>query len=651
MGLMQINARQKTIISSIYKTIQINWKDESAILIAAMISFLAEFKIQTYVEFENKINQSLAENTDIAAKAIIYTQLNNIVNTLLLKETEVKSLITLVQENFMINKNDDIAFLIDYIYLKEAQNIKRRNSGIVFTPPSISSFINTYINEIKWGKTELSVIDICAGTGLLSSQIRPKNGSLTLQELDSVNLTVLFLKCEISQKKAYLRGGDYFQYYSKTTEKFDVGVCNPPYYNRILKTPDELKFISKLCEQVHGIVFAVIPLSCLTAIKDRYLLNQIKKNYEILSIFRFANDTFHAASVETILLVIDTRPNMTVYENEKNEQKVYIDPVYENISHINFKHNNNNIEDNNGWMNWLNNFDFTAHFKKRTQETITKSPHIYCEMLNDEFDTNNRYGLTQYLNFEDLFEVMRGGSGVRERIDKSKNNAPINVIGASKYNQGLLYTTKKYHERDVYEGGNITISKFYGATFIQEKQFIASKDVLVLVPNKKFLSLNNQGLYTFEMFAEQINELLCESSYFNKISINKLKTLPILIRGEHRYLYPAAKNDINEVLQRIITFIRMDPKGALEEVALSLHLYSDDDEFKRVKKELLEGLIAAGSIYEVNEDSTDQDVQYSLDFLSHIGLIKPLAEGEEVVRVINYYFDNLQTKLPLYTKT
>lgn len=650
MGLLQLNLKQKSTLNTIYKTIEINWKGESAILVMAIICFLTRFKVQNYEEFETEIKRSLDVDMDIVAKGIIYTKLGEVVNTVLSKETELKKIISIIKDTFMSNPDDDIAYLIDCIYLKEAQDIKAKNKGVVFTPPSISYFIDKYISAINWDKDELSVLDICAGTGLLTSQIRSKKHSLTFQELDPNNLTTVFLKCLISRKKAVLRGGDYFGYQSRTTERFHIGICNPPYYDKFLQTPHELSFITNLCDQVDGLVFSIIPLSCLTAIKDRVYLKKIKEKYEILSIFRLSNDLFHAASIETVLLVIDTRSSTTVYENNKNEHKVYIDPVYENISHVNFKFNKASDDDPNGWKNWVNNFNFTEHFNKRIEESLLKTPHIYCEMLNKEYDINNKFGLTQYLNFEDLFEVIRGGTGERDQTNVSDKKL-INFIGASKYSRGFKYKTHKYHNSNVYEAGSITISKLFGATFIQKERFIASKDVIILVPNEVFLALDRQGRYTLEMFADQMNNLLLESSYFNKVSINKLKTLPILIREEHRYLFPLAKEDIGEALNRIVNFIRVDPKGTIEEVALTLHLYSDDNKFKQVKNELLDGILAQGNIYTVSEDQDDPDIKYSLDFLYELGCIEPLATGKEVVRVINYYLDNLQKMIPLGNKS
>ena len=650
MEVLQLNLKQKNIINTIYKTIEINWEDESAILIMALICFITRFKIQTYTEFESKIEMNLEVVMDISAKGIIYTKLGEMESKILEKKSEVKKLVSIIENNFMVSSDDDIAYLIDYIYLKEAQDIKDKNKGTVFTPPSISYFIDKYINAIKWDTDELSILDICAGTGLLSSHICSKKHSITLQELDPNNLTTLFLKCLISRKKATLRGGDYFAYNTRTNERFHIGICNPPYYDKFLQTPHELSFITNLCDQVDGLVFSIIPLSCLTAIKDRVYLKKIKEKYEILSIFRLSNDLFHAASIETVLLVIDTRSSTTVYENNKNEHKVYIDPVYENISHVNFKFNKASDDDPNGWKNWVNNFNFTEHFNKRVEESLLKTPHIYCEMLNEEYDINNRFGLTQYLNFEDLFEVIRGGTGERDQTNVSDKKL-INFIGASKYSRGFKYKTHKYHNSNVYEAGSITISKFYGATFIQKERFIASKDVIILVPNEVFLALDRQGRYTLEMFADQMNNLLLESSYFNKVSINKLKTLPILIREEHRYLFPLAKEDIGEALNRIVNFIRVDPKGTIEEVALTLHLYSDDNKFKQVKNELLDGILAQGNIYTVSEDQDDPDIKYSLDFLYEMGCIEPLATGKEVVRVINYYLDNLQKMIPLGNKS
>lgn len=650
MEVLQLNLKQKNIINTIYKTIEINWEDESAILIMALICFITRFKIQTYIEFESKIEMNLEVVMDITAKGIIYTKLGEMESKILEKKSEVEKLVSIIENNFMVSSDDDIAYLIDYIYLKEAQDIKDKNKGTVFTPPSISYFIDKYINAIKWDTDELSILDICAGTGLLSSQICSKKHSLTLQELDPNNLTTLFLKCLISRKKATLRGGDYFAYNTRTNERFHIGICNPPYYDKFLQTPHELRFITNLCDQVDGLVFSIIPLSCLTAIKDRVYLQKIKEKYEILSIFRLSNDLFHAANIETVLMVIDTRCSTTVYEDNKNQQKVYMDPVYENISHVNFKINRSSVNNPNGWKKWVDNFNFTEHFNQRIEESLIKTPHIYCEMLNEDYDVNNRYGLTQYLKFEDLFKVIRGGTGeLNQAIEP--NNKSINFIGASKNNCGFKYKTHKYHESSVYEAGSITISKFYGATFIQKESFIASKDVIILVPNEDFLALDRQGRYTLEMFAEQLNNLLCESSYFNKVSINKLQTLPILIRGEHSYLFPLAKADIEKGLNRIVNFIRLDPQGAIEEVALTLHLYSDDDKFEQVKNQLLDGILAQGNIYSVIEDQDDPDIKYSLDFLYEMGCIEPLATGNEIVRVINYYFDNLQKMIPLGNKS
>src|SRR5699024_9856747 len=97
--------------------------------------------------------------------------------------------------------------------------------------------------------------------------------------------------------------------------------------------------------------------------------------------------------------------------------------------------------------------------------------------------------------------------------------------------------------------------------------------------------------------------------------------------------------------------IRVDPKGTIEEIALTLHLYSDDNEFEQVKNELLDGILAQGNIYTVSEDQDDPDIHYSLDFLYEIGCIELLATGNEIVRVINYYFDNLQKMISLGNKS
>lgn len=201
MEVLQLNLKQKNIINTIYKTIEINWEDESAILIMALICFITRFKIQTYTEFESKIEMNLEVVMDISAKGIIYTKLGEMESKILEKKSEVKKLVSIIENNFMVSSDDDIAYLIDYIYLKEAQDIKDKNKGTVFTPPSISYFIDKYINAIKWDTDELSILDICAGTGLLSSQICSKKHSLTLQELDPNNLTTSFLKCLISRKR------------------------------------------------------------------------------------------------------------------------------------------------------------------------------------------------------------------------------------------------------------------------------------------------------------------------------------------------------------------------------------------------------------------------------------------------------------------
>ncbi len=269
---------------------------------------------------------------------------------------------------------------LEYLYLKEAKTIKeQKGGGVVFTPLSVSYFIETFIHQYlgdSLNQKEMKILEPCIGTGQLSSVFRREKYHLDGVEIDDDNLTITVLKTWLfnsDQEQVYTYD---FLNQNKDDDvlldvRYDVGICNPPYSSLVNRNDgkykkvavNELEFIERLCERVDGLVFALVPYYCINPPKSKTALKQsfdrLRYDYLLVSLVFFTRDIFYpSAMVDTVLMVFDTRHRGIVGKALEDGDRVYLDPiriVLDDVDFTDIHRNRKKVWTH--WCDWLETFN------------------------------------------------------------------------------------------------------------------------------------------------------------------------------------------------------------------------------------------------------------------------------------------------------
>lgn len=91
------------------------------------------------------------------------------------------------------------------------------------------------------------ILDVGCGTGLLALMLAQKNPQAFVKavEIDSEAAKEACRNAEASPWRVEVVCADFRMYASTTTEKFDLIISNPPYFENSLKNPEESKAVAR----------------------------------------------------------------------------------------------------------------------------------------------------------------------------------------------------------------------------------------------------------------------------------------------------------------------------------------------------------------------------------------------------------------------
>ncbi|ENU94247.1 hypothetical protein F971_00144 [Acinetobacter vivianii] len=148
-----------------------------------------------------------------------------------------------------------------------------------FFHPTPLDIVEQFISAKTKGKYFENVLDPCVGDGALLTSLEKNFGKITIIDIDSEKLNKF-------QNSSFVKyGGDFLSL--NLGEKFDLILCNPPFYNRSVKGLSiEEKFLSKclahLKNEAYGIF--ILPSSIINGTKAIKIREYLTKKFTILSI-------------------------------------------------------------------------------------------------------------------------------------------------------------------------------------------------------------------------------------------------------------------------------------------------------------------------------------------------------------------------------
>ncbi len=428
-------------------------------------------------------------------------------------------------------------FYIEFLRYSNAD----KGLGIVLTPPHMTDFF-TDIADVKPNDV---VYDNCTGTaGFLVSamkkmiektqgnqqQIRKikKNrlyGTEFQPEIYPLAVSNMFLH---GDGKSNILHGSCFDkdiISTITAKKPTVAFLNPPYSTNI----QEYEFIYNALEVLkkHGKCVAIVPMSCALATKGERLKwkQKILQRHTLKAVFSMPDELFHNSKVTT-------RTCIMVFE-AKNKQPAYKETFFGYFKDDGFykKKTKGRYDYNGKWFKikqkWLYLYQnnktesglsvskiVKAHdewcaeaYMDTDYSTLNKENFIFkmkeyasylilhrnAKKVSDASVTSNIFDLEhqkfKYFCIGDVFDHKKGKDSVGiknlDYVAYADKNNPIPLVSATFANNGIVGYKNTADDNICYDGNSVTVAgngSYIGESFYQEKKFVATSDVNILIP-------------------------------------------------------------------------------------------------------------------------------------------------------------------------
>ena len=120
----------------------------------------------------------------------------------------------------------------------------------------------------------------------------------------------------------------------------------------------------------------------------------------------------------------------------------------------------------------------------------------------------------------ELFEVSRGNVSNKNLLNK--NNKGVSFIAQNETDNGFVYKVEQKNNK-LFKGNAIIVGRQTGIVYFQEKEFITTDGVLVLIAKNNFIKNRKIGFVLISSIKKQMQSFC----YTNTVSAEKLNKITI----------------------------------------------------------------------------------------------------------------------------
>lgn len=307
--------------------------------------------------------------------------------------------------------------------------------------------------------------------------------------------------------------------FSRDAENFikmkrpNVGFINPPYSQK----NSEISFIKRMLDllEPNAIGIAIVPNSIANKGELENERKDLMKNHSIIGSITLAEDTFHNAGVNPIILIFrahkkhNEKTYFAIWKEDglvkkKSKPKMDLNGEWENISNnwVNQFKNKEVISGQASYQEVVNGVWAAEKYMENELSTIPnisfqksvndilmdrislskKIPELKIGAISDPFYDFSKN--LETIKIADLFDIKRS-SGISKDL---RANGPFRYVGASMVENGVAEYVTPLESSLIIDKTVITVGNQgntgTGTAFVQEEPFVPGATVNVLVPKK-----------------------------------------------------------------------------------------------------------------------------------------------------------------------